>query len=342
MSWDPRLPDGVSNVTKTAEGFMAAVSIPPDENGYVGRRCTACQSMFRMLSDELAGVPEAASLTCPYCGRQAHSDEFRTEAQENRAIAAAEAIAMQQVEDQLDDMMRNFGSKSRSRSTSGFRVEFNYKPASRQPARPLPEIVEERARRTLTCSNCGTHYAVYGASAFCPVCGPRAATDTVLEGIARARYMLALEDQLPPEERDAARDMGVFDGAAADTVKNIVTQFEVFTRDQFNARAPNPAASVKGKGNVFQRLDDTAQLFTDHCGIDLVAAVGVGVWQRLREDFARRHVLTHSDGLVDAKFLTVVATTSLQIGQRLVINRQDAEGALDDVETVVRSIAALP
>ncbi len=44
--------------------------------------------------------------------------------------------------------------------------------------------------------------------------------------------------------------------------------------------------------------------------------------------------------MVDAKFLATVSASSLQIGQRLVISRADAERALNDVETVVRKLAA--
>jgi hypothetical protein len=62
----------------------------------------------------------------------------------------------------------------------------------------------------------------------------------------------------------------------------------------------------------------------------------------LREDFARRHVPTHCDGIVEAKFLAVVPNSGLQVGQRLVISRQDAERALDDVESVVQTLAAMP
>ena len=106
--------------------------------------------------------------------------------------------------------------------------------------------------------------------------------------------------------------------------------------------ASNAAAAIKGKGNVFQRLDDTAQLFRDHGGIDLATTVGSVVWQRLREDFARRHVLTHCDGIVDVRFLAVVTDSGLQVGHRLVTSRQDAERALDDVENVVRTLAESP
>ena len=340
MSWESQVPDGVSDVQENDDGFTGAVSIPPDEDGYIGRHCGGCEGKFRMLVTEYNALPEDAELTCPYCGNRAHRSEFVTPAQRERAYAGAEAVGEQYIHEMLDDI---FGrNQPPANPSSMFSVEFKYTPGPRPVPRPLPEVIEDRARRIIVCPGCGTHYAVYSSSAFCPVCGPRAAADTVLEQIAAGRAALAVEDQLAPAEAEAARDAGVFEGMAANTLKNIVTLFEVFARDQFNARASNPAAAVKNKGNVFQRLDDTAQVFNDHCAIDLPAAAGAPVWQRLREDFARRHVLTHCDGIVDAKFLAVVSNSGLQAGQRLVISRQDAERALDDVENVVRALAALP
>jgi hypothetical protein len=340
MSWKDRLPQGVNDLQETDDGFEAHVTIPSDEDGYIGRCCPGCQGKFRMLAEEYLKLPDRTRLTCPYCGHEDEQSEYGTEAQLGRGRAAAEAAAEQWFHEQVDQMMEGIFGRHRSNPSDSFSIE--YRPGARPPIRTLPEIVEDKVIRTIACPGCGTHYAVYGASAFCPVCGPRAATDTVLEGIEAGRRALALEDHLPAEERDAARAAGVFDRLAADTVKNIVGLFEVFAHDQFDRRAANPAAAVRGKGNVFQRLDDTAKLFSDHCSIDLPAAVGPAVWQRLREDFARRHVLTHCDGIVDAKFLGVVSTSGLQVGQRLIMNRQDADRALDDVETVVRKLAALP
>ncbi|MGO9976200.1 MAG: hypothetical protein ACLP01_26035 [Solirubrobacteraceae bacterium] len=136
-----------------------------------------------------------------------------------------------------------------------------------------------------------------------------------------------------------ARAAGVFDRLAADTLKSVVTTFEVFARDQFTSRAANPLAL---KRNVFQRLDNTAKLIAQHCGVDLPATVGLAVWARLREDFARRHVLTHCGGIIDAKFLAAVPSSSLMIGQRLLVGRADAKRGHDDVETVVQTLGAHP
>jgi sarcosine oxidase delta subunit len=344
MDWKSRLPKGVNDLKDTPDGFTAGVTIPPDEDGYIGRRCPGCRGHFRMLSDEYLALPDETRLTCPYCGsREDEAGEFMTQAQRDRARAAGEAVAEQWIHEEFGNMLGRALGSQRSSSRGGmFSIRVEHTPSRPPRIRSLPEIVEDKVLRTITCPGCGTRYAVYGASAFCPVCGPRAAAETVLEGIEAARQALALEDLLPENQRAAARAAGVFDRLAADTVKNIVGLFEVFAGDQFTRRAPNPAAVLKGKRNIFQRLDDTSKLFGDHCGIDLPDVVGQATWNRLREDFARRHVLTHCDGMVDTKFLTVVTNCGLQVGQRLVIRRTDADRALDDVQSVVEKLAAAP
>ncbi len=66
---------------------------------------------------------------------------------------------------------------------------------------------------------------------------------------------------------------------------------------------PDAQEHTNGKGNVFQRLDDTASLFAQHADVDLVELAGEERWKRLKGTFARRHVLTHDGGIVDEKFL---------------------------------------
>jgi len=62
----------------------------------------------------------------------------------------------------------------------------------------------------------------------------------------------------------------------------------------FRAVVPNAAALLKGKGNVFQRLDDTADLFARPDAPTYGRESGAETWQRLQEFWAARHVFTHT------------------------------------------------
>jgi hypothetical protein len=58
MSWEQRLPDGVSNLKKTETGFTASVDIPTDDDGFFGRECSTCKRFFKMRIDQWQALPE--------------------------------------------------------------------------------------------------------------------------------------------------------------------------------------------------------------------------------------------------------------------------------------------
>jgi sarcosine oxidase delta subunit len=344
MSWEhvPR-PEGVGDIKQTEDGFETSISIPLDEDGFFGRTCPSCDAPFKMRHDEYEALPDELELTCPYCGHREEHSEFMSAAQLDRVMAAAEGLAEQWVHGQVDDMLsRTFGSKrSRPRgSGSMISIETSYTPGAPPPVRVLPEALEEQTRRVVECSTCGNHHAVYSATSFCPVCGPRPAAEKVLEAIGAAREALAIEDRLSVDEREMLRAGGVFERFAVDAIQTVVSLFELFAREQFEHHVQGGQPHATAKGNVFQRLDDTALLFAEHTDVDLISIAGDARWQRLKHAFARRHVLTHNGGIVDQKFLAQVPHSGLKLGQRLVVSRGEAETALDDLEGVVRALAS--
>jgi Zn finger protein HypA/HybF involved in hydrogenase expression len=342
VSWQHRLPDGVGNFRETSQGFEASISIPADEEGFFGRECPDCDRFFKMRVDQWEALADDAVVNCPYCGHQpADVNDFMTSEQNDRVMTAAEAIAEQFVHEALGGMLSGLATPRLRPGQSGIQITVSQDPPP--PVGSLTTYTEQQVRRTINCDNCETVYAVYGATAFCPVCGPRAALDTVLESIERGRRSLALEDALPEELREQARADGVFDKAVADSVKETVTLFEVFARDQFASRVPGYETIIKPYGRgVFQRLDDVDALYSQHCGFALSSLVPADAWSRLQTVFQQRHVLVHRQGIVDADYLQRVPHARQQIGQRLVLEREDAERALDALEAVVRALAATP
>jgi len=339
VNWQHRLPPGVSGFRRTGQGFEASVSIPADEEGFFGRQCPHCGRFFKMKVEEWEALPAAAFVTCPYCGhRPEDTSDFMTPQQNQRVQAAAEALAEQYMHRKVNEIFSGLGTRGPRPHGSGIEIRVSHDPPP--PVRSLPAYVEEQIRRTITCTRCETVYAVYGATAFCPACGPRAAADTVLEAIERGRRSLALEDALPDDLREQARAEGVFDKAAVDAVTEVVTLFEVFTREQFAARVPGHEAIVRRHGRgVFQRLDDADNLFAEHVGTPISARVPGVVWSRLQIVFQQRHLLVHRQGVVDEQYIQRIPGARQQPRQRLVLGRRDAQQAFDALEAVVRVTA---
>jgi endogenous inhibitor of DNA gyrase (YacG/DUF329 family) len=343
MRWQERLPDGLSGIEMTDEGFQASLSLPVDDDGFFGRECPACEQPFKMKAEEWEALPEDLRVTCPYCGEQPEAaNDFMTQDQQERVEAAINALAEQYVHGAVSAMFRqSFDSQPRRIGGGMFGIEISVDTGPPPPIRVLPEFVEDKVRRTITCSNCSTNYAVYGASAFCPVCGPRAALATVIEAIDGARAALALEDLLPEDAREQARAAGVFGNVAADTIRRAVTLFEVFARSQFEKRVPTHTDVLRHAGRgVFQRLDDADNLFHEHAGLRISALVDSNTWEHLLVTFQQRHVLVHRHGLIDEPYLTRVPTTRQRVGQALVVTRKEAEQALDDLDEVVQALSS--
>jgi hypothetical protein len=343
VSWQDRLPEDLSNVETTAEGFQASLSLPVDDDGFFGRECPACEQPFKMNADQWDALPEDAQVTCPYCGEQPEDvHDFMTPDQRERVDAAIEALTEQYVHGAFSDMLRrSFGSRPRRPGGGMFSIEMSVDTGEPPPIRVLPEYVEEKVRRTITCSSCSTTYAVYGASAYCPVCGPRAARATVIEAIDAARTALGLEDLLPADAREQARAAGVFGNVAADTIKRVVTLFEVFARSQFEERVPTHRDKLRKAGRgVFQRLEDADDLFDQDAGLRLSSLVESNTWARLLVTFQQRHVLAHRHGVIDDYYLQRVPGARQRVGQALVVTRKEAEQALDDLERLVQALAS--
>jgi hypothetical protein len=80
---------------------------------------------------------------------------------------------------------------------------------------------------------------------------------------------------------------------------------------------------------VFQRLDDAADLYREHLGVDLPALVGPDGWGHLARVAAIRHVLVQNAGIVDSKLLTRVPDWPQQPGQKVNVSMHDAHRFLD-------------
>lgn len=343
-TWDNsgefRMPKGAQVVGRHDDRFEMRVSIPTDEHGFLGRQCPDCAQVFRVDSDDYEALPDDIELWCVYCGHHADHGDFMTQQQLDRAMRAAGDLGLQIVGQALDEIFGRMATpRSRSRR-SGFGIEIRYRSTPFYP-QPLPGIDEERLIRVRSCGGCALRYAVFGEHRFCPVCGPLPADVVALDALAAETARLDGLVQLPVEAAATLREQGVFTRIWVDTLENLVGVVETLASAEFHAAVVDGAARVKGKGNVFQRLDDTADLFAAAGRQDVRTVLDAPTWQRLREVWAARHLFTHNDGLIDAKYLAKVPNSTARPGQRLTITEAICRQVIVDTEALCGAIAAL-
>ncbi len=306
--------------------------MPLDEHGFLGRECPSCARTFRVLNEDYEGLPDALRLWCIYCGHHDDHGEFVTAQQKARLSRAMENVAQQMMGGAINQMFGDLAA-----STRGNRhLRVSYTPQQIRP-RPLPGIEEEALIRQRACAACGVRYAVFGEHRFCPVCGPLPAGVIARDAIAAETGRLDAFAGLPEEVKAAFREQGVLDREYVDTIENLVGVVERLAQTFFIDRVPSSASILRGKGNVFQRLEDMADLLRDHLRID-VRADRAADWPVLLRIWAGRHVYTHNDGTVDDRYLKAVPHSSLKLGQRLPVSEADARQAIELVGRLAESI----
>ena len=164
-----------------------------------------------------------------------------------------------------------------------------------------------------------------------PELRPMAPVQQFGELIRLHRDGLAALDSLPQEIKRGLAESGVLGANFENTIKDGFGALETFLRAWFEAEAPDIPL---GNGNVFQRLDDAAELYRRHLEVDLLAVLGPEGWAHLNEVAAMRHVLVHNAGIVDARFLGRLPTWPQKAGQRIQIKKSDAEGFITLLERV--------
>ena len=307
------------------------VSMPTDEEGYYGRECPSCKRHFRIAAEDYEALPDELVLWCVYCGHRCSDSDFTTTQQMARLERAATDYAEQMASKMLDETFH--GLKRRSR---GSMVQITHRPTPFHP-KPLPGINEERLVRERACSDCELRYAVFGEHRFCPICGPLRPLTTALDSLTAEVIRLDAWSELPTDTHAQLRESGVLDRTYVDTIENAVGVVETLAKRVFEDRVSGAEQILRRRGQVFQRLNDLADLFVEHLGVDVRGSLGTA-WAELQESWAVRHIFTHCDGIVDAKYLSDVPDSPLREGQRLIVSERMARSVLRDAERLCRSL----
>lgn len=329
-----RTADGASYEGKDDDGNdVFEVSIPLDEDGYLGRQCPSCRQIFRVQSEDYQALPESTELYCVYCGHRDDHSEFLTEQQRQRLERVALDMGNQLIDDILGGAFRDL---ARSTANNKF-LTVTYRSTPSYP-QPLPGIDEEKLVRERRCPACDLRYAVFGDHRYCPVSGPLDALAVALDALAAETAKLDALSAIPDDQRNALREQGVFDRIYVDVLGNVVGIVETLAKATYNARVTAPETYTKGKGNIFQRLDDTADLYAAHLSVEVRSASGV-TWSELLRLWAVRHVHTHNDGRVDDRYFRAVPGTTSKLGQRVLVPAQDARTAIAQATALSTALA---
>ena len=304
------------------------VSIESDEDGYFDRQCHSAECMFAFkvhMEDWLNKVHERA--VCPFCGHSAGSDDWNTQKQSEHFKEVAIAHAKQR----LGRAMRRDADRWNPRNSF---MDIAMKVEGPPSHVPLPPAAAEPMRLRIECSQCKCRYAVIGAAFFCPACGHNDAV--VVFNLALAGIRGAL-DALPAvraaiSDRDAAENTVRF--LVEHGLQNAVTAFQRYAEALYSQLVSAP----KPRRNAFQNIAEGSDLWHNATGKRYSTHLTSAETTSLKRAFQQRHLLAHTQGIVDQGYIANSGDTSHQPGQRLVLKEATVRDYLDCIQRLAGSL----
>jgi hypothetical protein len=322
--------DLTREIRRLEGGVEFRVPIEADRDGYIDKECPAgnCQFQFKVHGEDWLEKFKDDEVFCPYCGHSAASNAWFTTEQ----VEHAEAQALKYVEGTLGEALRQDAeSFNRIQPEHGFITMSMEVHGTRAQRTVIPAPADELFELKITCGECSSRWSVIGSAFFCPCCGHSSAERVFEQALAKIRVKVnndrLIEDKLiDAVGRDQAR---VIVRSLVETgLVDCVVAFQRLAEQLYSGLPGAPRSSL----NAFQRLDDGSSLWLEQTGYGYDHYLSSEELRELKLFFGRRHILSHTDGIVDERYLSQTQDASYRAGQRLVVTSADVRTLADLVE----------
>jgi len=288
------------------------VSIPTDDEGYIGRECpiAACEGYFKVKPGTgLTG--KDLPCHCPYCGHVASPKDFFTRDQ----IDFAKSVAFRELVGAFRREIKKMEFDIKPRGPFGIGISMKLKPG--QPI-PLKRYRERTLETHVCCSNCTLDYSVYGIFAFCPDCGTHNSLQILQKNIDLVRKQLSLADA--QDDAELKRHL------IEDALENCVSSFDGFAREACRIAGSRSGDCAGQCVNLsFQNLPRAAKRLVSLFRVDMTKSVSRPEWNAAHVGFMQRHVLAHRGGVIDQQYLNETGESRSLLGRRVAVTPVDVE-----------------
>lgn len=315
-------------------GEQISVPIPSDADGYLDKECPSAECLFefKVHEDDWRDTVRDEEVFCPFCGHTANAKSWYTTAQ----AAHLKKAAVAHVKGRIGQAMKQDADSWNRRQPRNSFISITMQVNNRPQHILIPPAAAEPMRLKITCPACACRYAVIGAAFFCPSCGHNAADLMFSQAITGIRNVLDALSSV----REAISDRDTAETTARliteNGLQNAVTAFQRYAEVLY-ARFPSVPAARR---NAFQSLKEGSDLWHAATGKHYGAYLGNTEEARLVRFFQQRHLLAHTQGLVDDDYLARTGDTAYRAGQRLVIREAAVRECLLLIEKLTAGMAA--
>jgi hypothetical protein len=311
-----------------------SVPILPDADGFIDRECPAddCKYHFKVNDSDWTLLFKDEAVFCPRCGRPAASNKFATTAQ----VEAATEQAFQYFQGKVDSALTSSAEDFNRRQPKNSFITMRFSVSGTKPETAIVPIdAAETFISKLQCERCKARYAILGPAFFCPCCGHNNVEQTFDSSLDRIEATLSslpeIKAHLSKTSKDqaAALCQSLVEKSLTDCVVAFQRLSDVLYERKSGAKAPP---------NSFQRLDKGEQFWRAMIGKSYSDWLPPLQLARLNLLFQRRHLLQHTEGIVDQMYLNKTADLSYSIGQRIVVAESDVSELVGLIKTLSKNI----
>jgi len=312
-----------------------SVPIQSDEDGYMDRECPNedCLFQFKVYETDWEELFKDEKVFCPLCRHEAKSDAWFTTEHIEQAKEQAIKHIHGRIDKALEQGARDFNSKQ---SRNSF-IKMSGKVTGTKPMHyiiPVPS--KEEMQLKIQCKICNSKYAVIGSAFFCPCCGHNSAEETFDNSLKKIQDKIknisiirkAVETVSKDEAENTCRSL------IETSLGEAVVAFQRFCEVKFTTGAPEKNV----KFNAFQNIENGAIYWKDILGETYADWMTVDEMTKLNLLFQKRHLLAHTEGIVDQKYLDKTYDSSYKVGQRIVIKEKDVLELVGLVKKLVETL----
>jgi hypothetical protein len=282
-------------------GSQFSISLPPDEEGLVGRECPVeeCEGYFKIQFG--TGVKgKDLPCHCPYCGHQVNQNKFFTKEQ----IEYAKSVVLNKVTDALLKDLKTLEFNHPPNGTFGIGISMK---VTGRP-RPIHHYREKKLETEVVCDQCTLRYTIYGVFGYCPDCGVHNSLQILNKNLDLVEKLLAVAN---------AQDAAVAQNLIENALEDCISAFDGFGRETcrvFSSKATKPEKAVEIR---FQNISNARERVRELFAADFAAALENGDWIEVQRSFQKRHLLSHKMGVVDEAYLSATGETRLFLGRKV-------------------------
>lgn len=297
-----------------------SIPIEFDDEGFLDRECPneKCLFKFKVLGNDWKEIFKDEAVHCPKCGNKEPSNKWYTTEQVKQAGEQGKEVILAKIGNALKDGAHDFNSRQRRNTFISMRLEVT---SDHHSDVILPITALKEMQLKIKCEKCNANYAVIGSAFFCPCCGNNSSDQTfdqsmkkVKDKIKNLATIKAAISEISEDEADTTCTSLV-----ETSLNECVVAFQRFCDQMFSENFPE----VNVKFNAFQNLEKGSKYWENKLSKSYEDWISPKELELLIVFFQQRHLLSHTEGIVDDKYIERSKDETYEVGQRIVIKEND-------------------